>query len=75
MWRQENQMAIKDVLLALTTYPEPTPVSAMDEAIDFTAAIGARISAIACEIKFRVPGNILGKALLDVGPRRHGWQW
>lgn len=59
-------MAIKDVLLALTTYPEPTPVSAMDEAIDFTAAIGARISAIACEIKFRVPGNILGKALLDV---------
>ena len=49
-------MAIKDVLLALTTYPEPTPVSAVDEAIDFAAAIGARISAIACEVKIRAPG-------------------
>ena len=59
-------MVVKDVLLALTTYPEPTPVSAVDEAIDFAAAIGARISAIACEVKIRVPGNILANALLDV---------
>ena len=59
-------MAVKDVLLALTTYPKPTPVSAVDEAIDFAAAIGARISAIACEVKIRVPGNILANALLDV---------
>ena len=27
-------MAFKDVLLTLTTYPEPTPASAIDEAID-----------------------------------------
>lgn len=59
-------MAVKDILLALTTYPEPTPVSALDEAIDFAAAIGARISAIACEVKIRVPGNILANALFDV---------
>lgn len=26
-------MAFKDILLALTTYPEPTPVSAVDEAL------------------------------------------
>ena len=26
-------MAFKDVLLALTTYPEPTPVAAVDEAV------------------------------------------
>ena len=59
-------MAFKDVLLALTTYPEPTPVSAVDEAIDVAAAIGASISAIACEVKIRVPGDILGNALLDI---------
>ena len=59
-------MAVKDILLALTSYPEPTPVSAVDEAIAFTVALGARISAIACEVKFRVPGNLLGGALLDV---------
>ena len=59
-------MAFKDILLALTTYPEPTPVSAVDEAIAFAAAVGARISAIACEVKYRVPGSPLGTALLDV---------
>ena len=59
-------MAFKDILLALTTYPEPTPVSAVDEAIAFAAAVGARISAIACEVKMRVPGSPLGNALLDI---------
>jgi hypothetical protein len=59
-------MAFKDILLALTTYPEPTPVSAVDEAIAFAVAVGARASAIACEVKFRVPGNVLGGVLLDV---------
>lgn len=59
-------MGIKDILLALTTYPEPTPISAVDEAIDFAAAAGARIAAIACEIRFQVPRNLLANALLDV---------
>ena len=59
-------MAFKDILLALTTYPDPTPVSAVDEPVAFAVAVGARISAIACEINFRVPPNILGGALLDV---------
>jgi hypothetical protein len=59
-------MAFKDVLLALTTYPEPTQVSAVDESIAFAAAVGARISAIACEVKMRVPGSPLGSALLNI---------
>ncbi len=48
-------MAFKDILLALTTYPDPTPVSAVDEPIAFAVAVGARISAIACEVNFLVP--------------------
>jgi nucleotide-binding universal stress UspA family protein len=59
-------MEVKDILLALTTYPEATPVSAVDEAVAFAAAVGARISAIACEVKIQAPGNILAGALLDV---------
>ena len=52
-------MAFKDILFVLTTYPDPTPVSAVDEPIAFAVAFGSRISAIACEVKFRVPRNIL----------------
>lgn len=59
-------MELKDILLALTTYPEATPVSAVDEAVAFAAAVGARISAIACEVKIQAPGNVLAGALLDV---------
>jgi nucleotide-binding universal stress UspA family protein len=59
-------MSFKDVLVALTTYPEPTPVSAVDDAVDLAAALGAKVSAIACEVKISVPGNLLGNYLLDI---------
>jgi nucleotide-binding universal stress UspA family protein len=59
-------MAFKDILLSLTTYPSPTPAFAIEAPIAFAAATGARISAVACEIKFRVPGSVLGNMLLDI---------
>jgi nucleotide-binding universal stress UspA family protein len=59
-------MAFRDVLIALTTYPEPTPISAVDDAVDLAAALGAKVSAIACEIKIRAPGSPIGKYLLDI---------
>jgi nucleotide-binding universal stress UspA family protein len=59
-------MSFKDVLIALTTYPQPTPVSAVDDAIDLAAALGAKVSAIACEVKIRAPGSPLGNYLLDI---------
>ena len=59
-------MSFKDMLIALTTYPEPTPVSAIDEAVCLSVAFGARISAIACEVKIAVPGSILSHTLLNV---------
>jgi nucleotide-binding universal stress UspA family protein len=59
-------MSFKDVLVALTTYPEPTPVSALDDAVDVAAALGAKISAIACEVKIRAPSSPLGNYLLDI---------
>lgn len=59
-------MAYKDILLALTTYPDATPASAIDEPIAFAVAVGARISALACEVHYKVPNTILGRALIDV---------
>jgi len=59
-------MLFRDTLLALTTHPEPTPAPAVIEAIEFAAAIGARISAIACEIEFPVPGSFLADLVLDL---------
>jgi nucleotide-binding universal stress UspA family protein len=59
-------MAFKDILLQLTSYPEPTPVAALDQAIAFAGASGARITALACEIVVNVPGAVLAPALLDV---------
>lgn len=59
-------MSFKDLLMVLTTYPDPTPVPEIAQGIDFAAAIGAKISAIACEVEFRIPGSIFGNVLLDV---------
>jgi hypothetical protein len=37
-------MAFKDVLLALTSYPEPPPVSVVDRAVSVAAALGAHLA-------------------------------
>jgi nucleotide-binding universal stress UspA family protein len=62
----EKSMSFKDLLIALTTYPQPTPVSAVDDAVDLAAALGAKVSAIACEVKISAPGSPLGNYLLDI---------
>lgn len=59
-------MAIKDILLQLTSYPEPTPVAAVDQAVAFAEASGARVTALSFEIVVNVPGTVLAPALLDV---------
>jgi nucleotide-binding universal stress UspA family protein len=59
-------LAIKDILLALTTWPEPTPVSAVEDAIAFAVALEARISAVACEVTMQPTGNKLTDVLFDI---------
>jgi len=63
-------MAFKDVLIALTTYPEPTPVSAVDDAVDLAAALGAKASAIACEGAYFVWWNLEVRALMAAAHKR-----
>ncbi len=59
-------MAIKDILLALTSYPEPSWATTIDRAIEFAAAADAKISAIACEVRVAVPANLFGDSIIDV---------
>ena len=59
-------MSYKDLLLSLANYPDKTPPAAVDVAVDFAAAIGAKLSAIACELRIAVPGSFIAPAFLNV---------
>jgi nucleotide-binding universal stress UspA family protein len=52
-------MAFKDVLVVLTSYPEPTPVSVVDSAVSVAAALGAHLAALSCETHVQIPGHFL----------------
>ncbi len=59
-------MAFKDVLLQLSSYPDPTPVPVIEQAVDFAAMLEAHISALAVKIEIPSAGNPLANALLDI---------
>jgi nucleotide-binding universal stress UspA family protein len=52
-------MAIRDILLTLTSYPDPTPVSVVDRAVSLASVLGAHIAAISCEVHIQVPGSFV----------------
>jgi nucleotide-binding universal stress UspA family protein len=59
-------MAFKDILLTLTSYPDPTPVSVLDDAVSIAAALGAHIAAVSCEVHVQIPGHFLSGAIANV---------
>jgi nucleotide-binding universal stress UspA family protein len=59
-------MASKDLLLSLTSYPEPTAVSAAEAAIGYAALLDARITAVAFEIEIPMPLGFYADALVDL---------
>ncbi len=59
-------MAFKDALLQLSSYPEPTSAAAIEQAVVFAGALGARISAITFKIEIPNAGNVLANTLLDI---------
>jgi nucleotide-binding universal stress UspA family protein len=59
-------MAIRDILVALTIYPDRTPDTAVTGAVAIAAALDARIAAIACEVKIKLPNSLFGNALIDL---------
>ena len=59
-------MAFKDILLTLTSYPDPTPVSVVEEAVSIAASLGAHLAAVACEVHVEVPGHFLSGSIANV---------
>ena len=59
-------MAFKDILLTLASYPEPTPVSVVEDAISVAAALGAHLTAVSCEVQVQVPGHFLSGLMANI---------
>jgi nucleotide-binding universal stress UspA family protein len=58
---------MKDILLHIDSYPEPTSEAAIQQAVGFASAIGARISALAVRVAIRPSHHSLANALLGLG--------
>jgi len=59
-------MPFKDILLTLTSYPDPAPVSVVEDAVSIAATLGAHLSAISCEIHVEVPGHFLAGSIANL---------
>ena len=59
-------MAFKDILLTLTSYPDPTPVSVLDDAISIAATFGAHLAALSCEVHVQIPGHFLSGSVANI---------
>lgn len=58
-------MPFKDVLVALNSYPEPTPASLVEDAVAVAAALGAHLAALACETRVQVPGHFVSASMVS----------
>jgi nucleotide-binding universal stress UspA family protein len=59
-------MAFRDILLALTSYPDPTPQSATESAVAIAARLDAHLAALACEVHVEVPGRFLSGSMGNI---------
>ena len=59
-------MAFRDILVVLTSYPEPTPVSVVEEAVAVASLLGAHIAALSCEMHVQVPGHLMSGAVVGL---------
>jgi len=59
-------MAFRDILVALTSYPEPTPLSVVEDAVSVASLLGAHIAALSCEMHVQVPGHFMSGAAVGL---------
>jgi nucleotide-binding universal stress UspA family protein len=59
-------MAFRDILVTLTSYPEPTPVSVVKEAVSVASVLGAHIAALSCEMHVQVPGHFMSGSVVGL---------
>jgi nucleotide-binding universal stress UspA family protein len=56
-------VAFKELLLQLSSYPEATSISGIEQALEFAEVLGARISALTFEVDFYIPSKTLADAI------------
>lgn len=56
--KREDEMAIKQILLPLVSYPKATEVVAIDKAVAVAKRLGAGITAVAFDIDVLIPGSL-----------------
>ena len=59
-------MAFRDILVALASYPEPTPPSVVEDAVSVASLLGAHIAALSCEMHVQVPGHFMLGAVVGL---------
>lgn len=59
-------MPLKDILLYIDSYPEPTPAEAIEQAVHFAAAAGGTLSALAVQVDLQTPSNWLADRLINL---------
>jgi nucleotide-binding universal stress UspA family protein len=57
-------MAFKDILVAFTSYPEPTPVSVVDDAVSVAAVLAGHLAGLSFETRVQVPGHFISNSLV-----------
>ncbi len=57
---------MRDILFHFDSYPDPTPVEAIDQAVHFAGMLGAEITALAVQIHFKPSGNWLAERLINL---------
>ena len=58
-------MHIRDVLLGLTTYPNPTAIEAVKWSASFAEFMNCRITAFVSDAKIEAPGSLLDNSLIN----------
>ena len=58
-------MAFKDILVALNSYPDPTPVSVIEDAVSVAVVLGAHLAALSCETRVQLPGHFVSASLVS----------
>ena len=67
-------MALKDILLQLDSYPDPTPQGAIDAAIAFAREVGAQITALAVQVDIPLASNVMADRLAGLSALEQAWE-
>lgn len=58
-------MAFKDILVAFNSYPDPTPLSMVEDAVSVAEALGAHLAALSCETRVQLPGHFVSASMVS----------